>query len=235
MFLSIKCLIKSMGIRKLLREIGEPYSAQLGIDLGNDKGVFKWFLMSILFGARISEGIAIKTYKELEKAKVLAPGKILGTGWDGLVKILDKGGYVRYDYKTADKLLEMAGNLENRYKGSLALLHEQAKGQDELEEELKKLAKGIGPVTVNIFLREMKGEWRVETLPDKYMILAARNLGFTGEKRPEKVLEDLKRHKGLEIGLLRLGKNYCHKGKCGECRFRKYCVKNKGVLGTRKA
>jgi hypothetical protein len=36
------------------------YSEELGIDLGkNDEGeLFKWFLASILFGARISETIA---------------------------------------------------------------------------------------------------------------------------------------------------------------------------------
>ncbi len=214
-----------MDVKKLLKETGEPYSAQLGIELKRDRGIFKWFLASMLFGARISEGIAIKTYKEFEKKRILTPRRIIETGWDGLVKILDKGGYARYDYKSADKLLEMAGNLEKRYGGSLVQVYERTKGQKELEEELKKLAKGIGPVTVNIFLREMKGEWRVETLPDKYMILAARNLGLTREKRPEKVLEDLRKYKRVEIGLLRLGKNYCRKGKCDICGFKKYCVK----------
>jgi hypothetical protein len=32
-------------------------------------------------------------------------------GWDGLVAILDRGGYVCYDYKTATKLLEINRNL----------------------------------------------------------------------------------------------------------------------------
>jgi hypothetical protein len=36
----------------------------------------------------------------------LTPKQILKTGWDDLVKILDEGGYTRYDFKTADRLLE---------------------------------------------------------------------------------------------------------------------------------
>jgi hypothetical protein len=42
------------------------YSEELGIDLGkNDEGeLFKWFLASILFGARISETIAKNSPKK---------------------------------------------------------------------------------------------------------------------------------------------------------------------------
>jgi len=40
------------------------YSEELGINLADntDKELFKWFLASILFGARISETIAKHTY-----------------------------------------------------------------------------------------------------------------------------------------------------------------------------
>ena len=39
------------------------YVEDLGIDLKDPSGRFKWFLASILFGARISEKIASNTYK----------------------------------------------------------------------------------------------------------------------------------------------------------------------------
>jgi hypothetical protein len=38
------------------------------------------------------------------------------TGWDGLVSTLDAGGYVRYDFKTATKLLEVMKNLIDQYR-----------------------------------------------------------------------------------------------------------------------
>lgn len=43
------------------------YSEELGIDLKEPSGRFKWFLAAILFGARISEKIAANTYKCLER------------------------------------------------------------------------------------------------------------------------------------------------------------------------
>ncbi|MEA1964803.1 MAG: hypothetical protein U9O41_06720, partial [Candidatus Aerophobetes bacterium] len=98
---------KKRIIQKLMERGSEKFSSSLKINLHSLKEgeIFKWFLASILFGTRISEIITINTYKEFEKEKVLSLEKILETGWDGLVKILDEGGYVRYDFKTATKLL----------------------------------------------------------------------------------------------------------------------------------
>ena len=50
--------------RNLLKRFGQTYSEELGINLkaGKSSEIFKWFLASILFGARISEAIAKNTY-----------------------------------------------------------------------------------------------------------------------------------------------------------------------------
>lgn len=92
------------GILKALTErVGGRFSAALGINLSsrNPREIFRWFFASVLFGTRISEIIVIKTYKEFEKEGILSPADILNAGWDDLVEILDRGGYVRYDFKTA--------------------------------------------------------------------------------------------------------------------------------------
>jgi len=39
----------------------------------------------------------MRTYNEFG---VTTPDKILEKGWDGLVRILGEGGYVRYDFST---------------------------------------------------------------------------------------------------------------------------------------
>lgn len=69
-------------IKKLLSALGGKFSGELGIDLskGDSHEIFKWFLASKLFGARIGTNIAIKTYKEFARCGVLSPEKILGTG-----------------------------------------------------------------------------------------------------------------------------------------------------------
>jgi len=221
----------------LLDNFGKKYSERLGINVeGKDsKEIFKWFLASILFGAPINESSAIKTYRCFEKHKVLTPQKILDTGWHGLVDILDEGSYTRYDFKTADKLLEVMKNLINSYKGNLNLLHEQSKDSKNLEDRLKNLGRGIGDVTVSIFLRELRGIWkRANPMPTPLVILAARNLGIVKTENPEDVLKELKefweKNKvfgksfiNFETALLILGKNFCRKKKCEKCLVKKYC------------
>jgi len=227
------------AIKVLLKNLGQKFSSSLNIDLssGDSGEIFKWFLASILFGARISETIVVNTYKQFEKEGVLSAQKILDTGWDGLVRILDNGGYVRYDFKTATKLLEIMGALKELYQGDLNKLHLEAKDSSDLENRLKNLGKGIGDVTVNIFLRELRGIWqKADPLPSDLVILSARNLGLISYKLKSKkdILNELRsvyqRNKvrgkdfvDLEAALLRLGKDFCRKGKCVICVVKDFC------------
>ncbi len=137
------------------------YSEELGIDLskGTDKELFKWFLASILFGSRISETIAKNTYKAFERYKLLTPRKIIKAGWSFLVyPIMREGGYVRYDGKKSDQILRDCEFLLERYGGSLNRLHQVSKDSKDLENRLLEFY-GIGPITVNIFLRELRPFW----------------------------------------------------------------------------
>lgn len=138
------------------------YSEELGIRLKGtkDSELFKWFLASVLFGTRISETIAKNTYKTFEKYKLLTPKKILNAGWDFLVKpIMREGGFVRYDGKTSTQLLKNCKTLLKKYGGSLNKLHEQAKDSEDLEQKIDAFY-GVGPVTTNIFLRELRPFWK---------------------------------------------------------------------------
>lgn len=138
------------------------YSEELNIDLkrNSDKEFFKWFLASILFGARISETIAKNTYRTFERYKLLEPKRILSAGWDFLVNpVMREGGYVRYDGKTSTQILRNCQTLLKEYKGSLKILHKEAKNSNDLEDKLIDFY-GVGPVTANIFLRELRPFWR---------------------------------------------------------------------------
>ena len=222
---------------KLVKELDGAYSAALGINLASmeSEEVFKWFLVSVLFGARIGQGIATNTYKEFEKANVLSPEAILETGWRGLVDILDQGGYVRYDFKTATKLLVVVERLEKEYQGDLNRLHFFAKGGEDLKKKVQSLGKGIGPVTVNIFLRELRDIWEKAEPPlSEPALLAARNLKLTQATDAAGALEQLKamwetseegevRFSDLEATLVRLGKNYCRKKRCMVCPMKEEC------------
>lgn len=214
-------------IKKLVTLFGKKYSSQLGINLKSSGGVFSWFLASILFGARIGEKIAINTYGQFGKDRLTTPDAIVRAGWDNLVRSLDAGGYVRYDFKTADKLLEVMRNLLDKYNGDLNILHGQSSNPRDLEKRLKGLGKGIGDVTVGIFLREMRGEWKkADPKPSPLVRLAARNLGI----KDLKATWDKNKVRGysfvnFETALLRLGKGWCRKKKCGECGLKNACRK----------
>lgn len=220
--------MKKESLKALVEELGGKYSEFLGIDIsrGSDEQVFKWFFASLLFGAPITESSVIKTYRCFQRRNVLTPNKILDTGWEGLVKILDEGSYTRYDFKTADKLLDVMRNLVERYQGNLGLIHSQASDARDLETRLKGLGKGIGDVTVSIFLRELRGVWsKADPYPTPLVVDAAKQLHIVMEDASaEEALKQLKIYwarnevsgkcfVNFETALLRLGKNYLRKGK----------------------
>lgn len=180
----------------LLERLGGRYASALGIDLAAAKADerFKWFLAALLYGARISEALATRTWKAFSARGVLTPEGIVATGWDGLVAILDAGGYVRYDYKTATKLLEVCHSLLRDYGGSLDVLHDAAADARDLEYRIKALGKGIGDTTAGIFLRELRGIWdKAEPALSPLAHAAATRLGYleTG-MNPQRALVKLK-------------------------------------------
>jgi hypothetical protein len=201
-----------LRLREFVEHYGEPYSRLLGIDLSSRRTdeVFKWFVASVLYGKPIRESSATNTYKCFEKRKILSPEKILQTGWDGLVSILDEGGYARYDFSTATKLLDIAAKLIEMYGGDLNKLHEAATDSKDLEARIMALGKGVGPTTTSIFLRDMRMIWpKADPEPTPMIQQAQRSLGIRNLKSYAKANDvDLVR---LETALLRLAKDFLRK------------------------
>jgi hypothetical protein len=141
---------------------GSPlYSEELGIDLAkrNDAVYFRWFLASLLFGARISGTTAKHTYRSFVRHGLTSPRKIVAAGWDFLVyPVMREGGYVRYDGRKSTQVLRDCETLIADYGGSLCRLHDAARDARDLEERLLAFY-GVGPVTMNIFLRELRPFW----------------------------------------------------------------------------
>ncbi len=181
------------------------YSEELGISLAaaDDREYFKWFLASLLFGGHISESIAKNTYRAFARHDLLAPERILDAGFDYLVNpIMREGGYVRYDGRKSTQILRDCEYLLQTYGGSLSALHEEAADSGDLERRLQTFY-GIGPVTVNIFLREMRPYWskaRPEPLPAVQAMAVA--LGIDLDRYRSRPLLFCR----LEAGLLRLSK-----------------------------
>jgi hypothetical protein len=92
-------------------------ASELGIELeaSGERELFRWFLACLLFRKPIQQEIARRAYLELDQAGLNSPEAILHMGWDGLVDLLDRANYVRYDFSTATKLLDVSNALIVRY------------------------------------------------------------------------------------------------------------------------
>jgi hypothetical protein len=143
-------------------------AADLEIDLPSNKEeeLFKWLLACLLFGKPIQTNIAAQAYRTLVAAHLCSPEAILKAGWDELVRLLDEAHYVRYDFSTATKLLEISDELKRRY-GNVSNLIAESKTPRELSAKLQEF-RNVGPVTARIFLRELRPHWRSSRASEKH-------------------------------------------------------------------
>ncbi len=164
---------------ELVEHLGGRFSSELGIDVdGGDGEVERWFLAATLFGTRISVAIAERTFHELAHGGVERVSDAAGRSWDELVSLLDAGGYVRYDFRTATRLQALARVIADRHEGSVAAIGRRCGDPSELYALLDALP-GWGPVTIGLFLRELRGLWPGAALPlDPEAEQAARHLGL---------------------------------------------------------
>lgn len=192
-----------MGVTVGQLERSELYSEDLGIDLsaGRDSEYFRWFLASILFGGRIVETVARHTFAAFMRHDLRTPQKILAAGWDFLVNpIMREGGYVRYDGRKSTQVQRDCQQLLDRYGGKLSALHAAAESPPDLEARLCDFY-GIGPVTTNIFLRELRPFWRLaDPAPLPAVEQQARLLDIDLSRYPRKSMVFTR----VEAGLIRL-------------------------------
>lgn len=131
---------------------------QLGLDKGlaraNEAALFKWLIASFLFGKPIQQAIAEQAYRVIvERHQRDTPRKLGGCSKAQLVEMLGQAHYVRYDNSTAERLLKLCGKLKDDYGGKVTNLHQQSADRSEFEQRLKAFD-GIGPKTVEIFMRD---------------------------------------------------------------------------------
>ena len=210
-----------MSAKEALSKL-QSYSNELNLDLSKAEDRFKWFLASVLFAKRISAQTAKETYLYFEQEDLTTPDAILDAGWDRLVEVLDSGGYTRYDFSTATNLLGIAKMLKEKY-GTLERLHAESSSPADLEKRLQEF-KGVGPVGVNIFLRELRGIWeKAKPKPSAMAVATAQKIGLNPE--------DVERY---ESQLVRLNLEYCKKHRTSECPLKDECPDRVDTKSTRR-
>ena len=130
------------------------HASDFGLDVtSGDDDMFRWFLLSYLFGKPIQSTVAANTWRLFIDRGLDSPWAILQTGNRKLVRLLDEGKYTRYDETTARALHICMERLIRDYEGSLLLMFESSENEEEFSKRLQELY-GVGPKTAEIFMRE---------------------------------------------------------------------------------
>ncbi|GAI14926.1 unnamed protein product, partial [marine sediment metagenome] len=116
-------------------------------------------------------------------------------------------------FLVASTLLEIASSLKEKY-GSLEGLYTRSKDSKDLEKRLLEF-KGVGPTTVNIFLRELRAVWekaRPQLSPLAREVASRLGLGEEELELP-----------AVESALVRLNLEFCKRRRCSSCPVREEC------------
>ncbi|KQV17955.1 DNA methylase [Pseudomonas sp. Root329] len=129
----------------------------INLDDANEEGLFKWLIASFLMGKRIQAEIAVKAYQAIvDKHQRNTPRKLAHCSHRELVAMLGEAHYVRYDETTASRLTALAHKLNDEYAGKVSNIVEESADRLAFEKRLAEF-EGIGPKTIEIFMREAAG------------------------------------------------------------------------------
>ncbi|MEU4047814.1 endonuclease [Streptomyces olivaceus] len=178
--------------RKVVRELvaahGQTYAAEAGIRLKDTpQPLYRLLVLAHLLSARISGSIAVAAARALGEAGLRDPRRMADADWQERVDALGRGGYRRYDERTATQLGEEAELLTDRWGGDLRRLREEADGEVPEVRRLLQEFNGVGPTGADIFLREAQLVWP-EAAPyvDRKALQGAERLGLP--KDPDRLL-----------------------------------------------
>lgn len=106
-----------------------------------------------LFGRRIRQEQAAHTYRVLIDHGLTSPDRFADLGREELRKLLDEGGYDRFDYLMTDELHDVMAGVAADW-GSVNHLLASAKDRAEAHDRLLQY-KGIGETTARILLDQI--------------------------------------------------------------------------------
>jgi hypothetical protein len=193
--------------RSVLDRYGRTFAEEAGIRLADEPApLFQLLVLAQLLSARIGAGVAVATAAELFSAGWTTPQRLREAGRGSVVAALGRGGYRRYDERTATQLREMATLVLTRYGGDLRGLATAAGNDVGAAAGLGQEVKGIGPTGAAVFLREVQAVWPwVRPYLDDRARAGARRIGLPDDDRLAGLVEpdDLAR---FAAGLVRISR-----------------------------
>ena len=139
-------------MRKKTQPVHHASDYDLDVLTGDDD-LFRWFLLTYLFGKPIQSKVAAATWQLFIEAQLDTPWTIQEANTRRLVRILYAGKYTRYAESTARAMQRCMRQLIRDYDGSLLLMIEYSETEEQFSKRLQKLY-GVGPKVAEIFMRE---------------------------------------------------------------------------------
>lgn len=176
-------------VRELVRAHGQTFAEEAGITLKDTpQPLYRLLVLALLLSARIRGSIAVDTARELYRAGLRDPRRMAEADWQQRVDALGRGGYRRYDERTATQLGDGAELLTERWGGDLRRMRKEADGDVDALRRLLQEIPGLGPAGTDIFLREAQRVWP-EAAPylDRKALDGAERLGLP--KAPERLVK----------------------------------------------
>ncbi|WP_322501676.1 endonuclease [Streptomyces rochei] len=175
-------------VRELVDAHGRTYAEEAGIALKDTpQPLYRLLVLAHLLSARIRGSVAVATARALQDAGLSDPHRMADADWQERVDALGRGGYRRYDERTATQLGEAAELLNERWGGDLRRLREEAEGEVGEVRRLLQEFPGIGPTGADIFLREVQRVWPdVAPWLDRKALQGAERLGLP--KDPDRLV-----------------------------------------------
>ncbi|MGW0534792.1 endonuclease [Streptomyces sp. NPDC003032] len=167
-------------VRALLDSQGRTYAQDAGIRLRDTpQPLYQLLVLSVLLSARIRSTTAVAAARELFAAGLRDARRMTSATWQERVDALGRGGYRRYDERTATQLGDGAELVLREYGGDLRRLRDEAGDDDEVLRRRLQEVPGLGPTGTDIFLREVQRVWPgvAPCLGDK-ALQGARRLGL---------------------------------------------------------
>lgn len=175
-------------VKELIATQGHTYAEDAGIRLKDTpQPLYRLLVLSCLLSARIRSSVAVETARALYDAGLRDPRSMAEASWQQRVDALGRGGYRRYDERTATQLGDAAELVKERWGGDLRRLRKEADGDvGELSRLLQEVP-GMGPAGAAIFLREVQRVWpEVAPYLDEKALSGARRLDLPDD--PERLV-----------------------------------------------
>lgn len=144
----------------LLEAAGTTYAEEAGIRLKDTPmPLFQLLSLCMLASKPIDAGIAVQAARELFEDGLRTPQAVLDADRSTMIEAFGRARYVRYDESSADRLIDIAATVSDRYGGDLRRLADESDRDVSSAKRLLQQFKGIGDTGADIFLREVQDVW----------------------------------------------------------------------------